>query len=216
MKTERIVGELGKRFGPAVKVRTQYHVQIMLSSGTHDVWFGKFGLKWKLAGRSSVVRGSADMLWTALDNYQPSQTDLAKMKSASELCRQIESATQSTASMGIFGGIFVDAGFKDGKARIGVVKVEGEAVSAIRQPVEAANIQEAERLAIEEGIRQIGITGLFVFSDAKTVVESLGDLRVKWIERGLNKHADKMANLRGVKRSAVRSNVALAGLGGAA
>ncbi len=146
-----------------------------------------------------------------LDGYKSSNTDLTKLQESitAALCKFIDEAGKYAARENIRRAVFVDAGFKDGKARIGIVRLDGDDVLAVRKNITAPDIHEAEWIAINEGYslaQQMG-NDVPVYSDSQSAVDRAkqtletvslgGGVRVHWLSRKQNKHADHMANMRG-------------------
>lgn len=216
MKIEQMMTELGNRFGKAnLRINTEFHFQVIDGRKIHDIWRGKAGLKWKLSGMAHTQSGAPEKLLQALQKHNGSETDLSKIQAAVELCRVIDKASSALAGIKVTRAVYCDAGFKEGRARIGVVLIDGEYLKAERKTVQARDINEAEEIAIEHGSAQaeeyeaynIQCAGksLSIYSDSQTVVNRLaarrpaGDRKILWIGRGLNKVADKVANLRDAK-----------------
>jgi hypothetical protein len=201
MKRVKMIEELVRRYGQAnVVIRSEYHMQVLTATKPHDIWFStKDGLKWRLAGKQQTEFGAPEKLLQRLDQWNQKDTDFGKMQSAVALCNLIGEVSRIAARERITRAVFVDAGFKDGAARVGVVAIVDDEVTAWRRTVSAADVNEAERKAITVGMlltEGIDIT-LPIYSDSQNAVQHFGNARVKWIPRGNNKHADRMANLRG-------------------
>ena len=199
MRAPELIEKLGNEFGREnVLVHSEFHIQVVSGKQKHDVWLTRFGeLKWRLKGGRDTSRGSPEKLIDTIKQHNPLRTDLADMQFALALSRSINQAGALAAGHGLTRGVFCDAGFKDGKARGSVVKIDGEYVIANAFPVLADNIADAERQAIGRAMEwyQDDIT-LLIYSDAKNVVDAMNCTRVKWIPREQNKPADNLANLR--------------------
>jgi hypothetical protein len=203
MTIKEMLTELGNRYGQSnVVVHTEYHIQILRPGKPHDIWAGtKTGLKWRLAGQHDTQSGSPEKLLAKLADYDEKNTDFSKMQEAVYLSNLVGNVGVIAAREKITRAVFCDAGFKDGKSRIGLVRIDGEDVTAIRRGVtwdDIRTINDAECLAIEMGIELANELGpdVPVFSDSQTAVNLAANPRVKWVPREKNKHADKIANLR--------------------
>ena len=195
-----LAAEFGKE---NVLVHSEYHIQLAISGTTkkHDIWLTKFGqLKWKLCHPRDTASGSPEKMIRRFKDYSPQHTDLAEMHSARDLCTAISRVSALAAKNQIERGVFCDAGFKGGRARISVVAILGERVEAVGLPVEAKDINEAETAAINYALTHYLDADLVIYSDSQSVVNGLQNPRVKWIPRENNKPADSLANLRGNKR----------------
>lgn len=194
--------QLASRYGKEnVKINTAHHLQILDHGHKHDIWRGKEGLKWMLAGSRRVHLGSPDRLLQDFNNYNFVNTDMAQMAAAIELCRVIDTANRIFARKKITRAIFCDAGYKSPAARIGIILIDGSYVNAIRREVQGvADINEAECKAIDEAIVlscQYSPDNLLdIYTDSQHAVNVFKSPRIKWIDRGNNKAADKLANLR--------------------
>jgi hypothetical protein len=201
-----LVALLRDAFGKdCVLVRSPHHVQVEHNSKRHDIWIDSaHAVKFKLAeqaGRATLASSSRELL-AAIMGHEPAKTDLAEMRRALELSELIDSAKAALPFSGLKCAVFVDAGIKDGRAQIGVVRVsleqDGEHVRAESHPVTASNSTEAEQKAIEFALGWAAM-GDTIFCDNQVAVErarkTQGD-RVRWLPRGQNEVADRVANLR--------------------
>ncbi len=193
MKSEEIVKRLVDVFGSEnVLIRSQFHIQVRDSRGLNDIWLNKFGqLKARIFGNSSIIED------TSLKNIiqrlkQLKKTDLQLMKDILDLAKVVK-FTEQIASQNE-SVIFTDAGYKDGKARIAAVYVNGFEIEMKSKLIEIENIFLAEIQAIQLGMSMhINAT---IYNDNQTAVQKINDSRVKWICREENKVADKFGNLR--------------------
>lgn len=202
MSNEKLIKAIGERFGQnALKFHNANHAHVFENGRRHNLWFTKTGLKWQLDGQIHARQGPAENFLRAIDAMPRTETDLGKMKSALEMCEMVGRFAESLANIDAKRAVFCDAGFKDGRARIGVLLVNGNDMHAVRRAVDCANISEAEREAVVIGLTladQIDPT-ITVYTDSKTTAESFKSSRVAWIPRQQNKMADGLANLRGRK-----------------
>jgi hypothetical protein len=136
MTSERLVEFLAERFGKErVRVNSEFHVQVLNGTAKpHDIWITKHReIKWKLSGSRDIrTRGFPGKLLNDIEGYNPKATHLAEMKSAVELCNFIGIVTHIAEQQKIRRAIFVDAGLKDNRARIGLVILDGDDVFAER------------------------------------------------------------------------------------
>ena len=201
-----LVQLLRENFDPdQVIVRSPHHVQVKQQTKLHDVWIDSYNLvKYRLSGQSgrAVMARSAQALLGAIRGYDHNSSDLVNMRKALELSELIESAKAALPLSGLPAAIFVDAGFKDGKAQIGVVEVlidrDGEHVKAESHPCAAASNDEAERAAIDFALAW-SAPQLIIFSDSQGAVARANKThagRVRWLPREQNKIADRLANMR--------------------
>jgi len=188
----------------------------------HNIWIDSANVvKYKLAdqaGRAEIARSSPRLL-KAIGGHKHAKSDLAQMRRALELSELIDSAKAVMPQSGLTRAVFVDAGINGGRAQIGVVRVamelNGEHVRADSHPATANNSTDAEQTAIEFAIGWAE-PGDIIFSDNQTAVDqarrAYGD-RVRWLPRGQNQAADRVANLRckGRKRRGKRKKKANAG-----
>lgn len=209
----QLVTMLGNHFGrERVLVHSPYHIQITIAGADpHNVWINDCGVvSYKLGGSRGRARvaSSGTVLFRELDKLAV-QTDLDHMREALSLTELIGRSERDLKGFCLQEAIFTDAGFKDGKARIGMVYIkqtpDGPVVKAQATPVDAANIHAAEALAIKAAMITFNSHRTIpTFNDNKPEVEraqaTYGSC-VRWIGRGENKVADKLANMRG-KRGA--------------
>lgn len=198
MKADRLVEILSAEFGKeSVLLHSEFHIQVVSGTKKHDVWLNKFGeLKWKLAHSRQTVSGSPDRLIRRIQDYEPTKTDFANMQAAQQLCNVISRVGRQASNKGIRNGIFCDAGFKDGKARISIVAILNDRVEAFSDNIEADAIHTAERNAIEIALSKYTDPTLPIYSDSQSVVKAFGTDRIRWIPRDENRPADSLANLR--------------------
>ncbi len=211
MKTRQMFARLAELYGQgAITVHSQYHVQLTTSAGeTHDIWFTKNGsMKWSLALKREVRGGSQDQFLAAVARYRSGDSSVAQMTAAMAVVRDVERAADVFRANGITYGCWCDASFKDGRALIAAVFINGEEVTSVRRPVKAEDVHQAERFAISAGIELAGgPTGsptVPVYSDSRYAVSHFqGDERVRWVGREGNVVADKLSTLRAADRLAI-------------
>lgn len=191
---------LAEAFSPeAVKVCSQYHIQVSTRGGKHNVFSDKSGaLKMQLHGkRHPKSYASVRAIITAIQSYDPKSSDLSRIKSAVDLAEFIGVAKHYMPD-GADCAVFVDAGWKDGIGNIAIVELRrmplGIRVIAHSEFIETESSHTAEMQAIIEGLAFNTLAT--VFSDCKSAVDSHPCDRVKWIPRERNKIADRIGNRR--------------------
>ena len=190
-----LIKKLGDKFGPGnVRICSQFHVQIKDGSAVHNLWDGKDGYKVQLSGKKKVRPLPLHQIISYLASYNPAQhSDIARMEEALALSQLINRAARQQAD-----GVFVDAGFKGGKAKIAVIMISGDKMSAESYITTAADSTSAEIAAINFALTyDPWKTGhsLPIFTDSQNAVSMLKNPRVKWIRRDFNV-TDRIANLR--------------------
>ncbi len=205
-----LVRLLGDTFGKeSVIVCSPHHIQVRQQSTLHNIWIDASQIvKYQLAGQAgrAVIATSPQQLLGAIRGHDHADSDLVNMRKALELSDLIVSAKSALPLCGVSRAVFVDAGIKDDRAQIGVVQVgreaDGEHVRAESHPCDAKTSSAAEAAAIEYASTWAAPETL-IFSDNRTAVERArkthGD-RIRWIPRGQNRVADRVANLRGKKK----------------
>ena len=193
MNAEQLVQKLTKRYGDRVKVRSQYHIQVTSDKGNHDIWMNKEGyIKFKRAGDRNVNEGIGPSgIYKQID--RTGSTHVEKMQEMLDVTKTIENAQLAAKSIG--DGIFTDAGWKDGTAKIAVIMIEGTSIDAkVRVITDVEDINKAEFHAIELGLSMNNL--LTIYNDNKGVCEKHEDERVQWLSRKYTKAVDKIGNMR--------------------
>lgn len=170
-----------------VLIRTNYHVQIEVQDGYHNIWFNKRGqIRCQLYGQDMAYWCGAKELLEWLKKYDYAKTDLAYMQSLSKLISEVSGKK----------GIFVDAGWKAGQTRMAVIRSygDGDMDITVRCSKAATNI-EAE-IAVIKLAMNLYCEPVPIYSDCKTVCDQFE--RAVWIPRKQNKEADHLGNMRGV------------------
>jgi hypothetical protein len=172
----------------AAIVRTQHHIQLPCGNGFHDVWIlADNEIKWRLYGNRSiqVVEGSPEKLLHKLTSYDPSKSDLSWMQSLTAFLKRIEGKT----------GVYVDAGWKKGKAKICAVRLgPNDEKDIYVRTISALNIGDAELAAIKLAV-VAWPNDLPIYCDNKQAVDRWPEVAT-WIPREQNKVADKLGNMR--------------------
>lgn len=178
MNPKAMIDALGAKY--QLIVRTQYHVQIAVQGGYHDLWITKQGLRVKLYGqRENNFIIDIDALFARLAGYNYDVTDQAA------LMAMIRKAGSKK-------GIFVDAGFKNGNCRLSVVSIHDDGMDICVRNTKAQTSNDAEKMAIELAM-QLHPDDRTIFTDC----QGLEGGRVKWLSRKSNKEADKFASMKG-------------------
>ena len=171
--------------GYGVQVRSQYHAQIACGPGFHDIWFTKYGLKFKAHGQRSSVEVSLRDLLNGLAKYNYETTDLGMME-AVRFAKQLPLTT----------GVFCDAGWKAGTAKLCVVvKRSSPESSQIHWKEAAATSSYEAELAAFLWACELVPGEQYIYIDNSQVVAN--HPRAKWLNRKQNREADAMSNLRG-------------------
>jgi len=192
MNAEQLVKKLTERYGDRVVVRSQYHIQVTSDKGNHDVWINKHGyIKFKRAGDRNVHEDiELSGIYRHID--RTGSTHIEKMQEMLDITKTIESAQHAAKTIG--NGVFTDAGWKEGKAKIAAIVIEGENIDAKVRVVSTKDINEAELYAIELGLSMNN--QLTIYNDNKGVCEKHEDSRVQWLSRKHIKAVDKLGNMR--------------------
>ncbi len=195
MNSSQILEIIGSQY-PLI-VRTECHVQIQLDKGKyHNFWPTRDGLKVRLYGMQDTnIYHNPEKLLRKLKVYNyKTDSDLSQMQYLERLLIKFKAAER--------GGVFCDAGFKDGQSKIAVIRIhEGDTDMHIRHSLNCNTNIEAEVLAIKVALN-LYPNAPEIFSDCKPAVEDIVvafphlETVVKWIGREQNRDADKLANLR--------------------
>jgi ribonuclease HI len=211
MSPERIVRCLAERYEKKqIKICSPTHVQVLTSKGPHNIWPTTH--KYQLAGKVKVSRfRNVKHLLGILGSHSYDETDLARMEKALEITEVIKLAKEINKDC-----IFVDAGHNprsnnNPNSRYGIVIILGERIIAESDVFYSKDNNEAERTAIIKAHQKrwsMHLTSLPIFSDNKSVVQSLTDKNypnIHWICREKNP-SDKIGNMR-KKPKSHRNNV---------
>ena len=198
-----LVDAFGKQ---RVRINTEYHITVIATKGkeNHDVWIPKSGgAKYRLAGarRPKVARHVADVISAiALVDGGHIKTDLTFAREAFDIAELVTDA-QAAMPADQQEAVFVDAGWKDGIAQIGFVRLKrvphGFDVSAASWPEVTKHAAAAEQSAIEHGASFA--PNAVIYSDCQTMVEQMQGVygeRLVWLPRERNRAADRIANRR--------------------
>lgn len=193
---KQLLEKLGQHFGDNVKIRSQYHVQVLSVKGAHDIWITKFNdFKFKRAGDREIKEDvSIDFIIKQISLQAPTSID--DMNKALDFAKFIKQCEQRQEK----GVIYTDAGFKQGKAKIAAVFVDSDAVDARSKTIIVDSIIAAEIAAIELGLALHD--HVIVYNDNQGAVakfhneDNFYSFRVKWLPRTETKVADKICNLR--------------------
>lgn len=180
MDPARLVESLNK-YG--VLVRTRHHLQIPIGKRKyHDIWINDRGeIKIRMYGLGRAVATTLEDIDRRLEGYKYDSTEQSSMEVAT-LLRRSERIC----------GVFVDAGYKDGRGRIAVIRRRGTEIDVRVRDIEGlSGPGEAEERAYLLGRELWPLEQLF--TDSKNVALKYG---ATWIPRKLNREADHCSNLR--------------------
>lgn len=190
-----------------VRVNSEFHLSILpVGNGQpHDIWLPRTGaVKYKLAGgRKTREAKDVDAVVKAIVQSETSgeKSDLTEAREARDLATLIAESTRNLPS-DINEAVFVDAGWKNGIAQIGFVRLlrveNGIDLAAASWPERCESPQAAEMAAIEAGASFA--PNAMIYSDCKVLVDQLdGEFQgwLRWLPRERNKAADQIANRRG-------------------
>lgn len=197
-----LVASLVARYGTAVLVHTQYHVQVETPVGKHDVWVNRRNeITYSLAGTRDVTKGvGLTNLLKALSKWDASHTDLAKMQNAMAVTQAINRAVMLRQELKADTVVFTDAGWKPpSHGRISMILIDGEHVKAEAFPIVVKSISAAEYEAVCGGLKLHPTCPVYTDSEGTAHAFKKKTTRVQWISRTQNKAADGLANLRGRK-----------------
>lgn len=187
--------ELG---GDSVIVRNEYHAQVKAGDKHHNIYMdGAGAISWRLAGHRGVERGRPGTLVARLKAYGPEKSDVSQMQQALDMAHTVRGLLAKSEEAGIVDGVFCDAGWKPGDARISVVSIQPDEVRAVVRKVQAATSVVAETRAVELAMELY--PGRQIYTDCKHVAQRFARLGVSHIPRTENRAADKLANVRGKK-----------------
>lgn len=163
-------------------VRTQYHAQIAVAEGGyHDIWMGQNGLKLKLHGQRNPVSTNVNRAMDKLDKWTYKNTDLSNLRALENILHKVHGKL----------GIYVDAGYKDGKAKLCVINMRTPTTWEVHvDEITVDTSQAAELAAINMA------ANLWPEGTIHTDCQALEGGRVKWIPRESNREADQFSNLR--------------------
>jgi hypothetical protein len=193
MKPDKLITLLSSCFNGRVKICTQYHIQIDSNKGPHDIYINKnYQLKCKFAGEITPQTLKLDQIIKKIQSYPYHKSQLDHMKESLDFAIFIKQSEKDANTTGP--AIFTDAGFKDGKARIAAIYIDGSDIKAISKLIPCINSSTAEESAILLGCSMDPFAT--VYNDCLSTVSSYNVPRVKWLPRTQNKAADKISNLR--------------------
>lgn len=214
MKKDKIVEQLVATFGASVRVHTEHHMQVSAGENQwHDIWVKKDNLIiYRLCGkRSSKESYSIKDVIGVILHYKQKNTDIAAMRNALRLGESIQMAHDVLSDHKLKNAIFVDGGWKEGKAKIAAILVRKNGDSDVKvRHIECKSSSEAEMFAMLLGyeLRQTrdsqGIqhddTEIPIYTDCQPIFThpDLAHIKNKhWIPRSRNKSADHLGNMRG-------------------
>lgn len=180
----RLLKELGTEY--EVIVNTPHHVQIPCAKGKHNIWITKNGdITFQPVGEREGHCTTPKALKEELKRFDYAKTDQGKMEEVIAFIRNVP----------IKEGIFVDAGWKDGRGRIAIIRIKNGNIDVHIRQVRCKSAFEAEDMGIIFAAKTFPPDEP-IFNDCKAAVEKNAP-RAKWLPREDNKDADKLSNLRG-------------------
>lgn len=188
-----------------VKVCSQYHIQVQNQKGKNNIWLNKNGfseLKFQAAGDRNVVEISISEIIKRLK--LPKTTHFDEMNEILNLSSFVHNVEVLLKDVEDEQCIFVDSGFKNGRAKAAAVLINKKELSMdiCVRITQCNNSYEAECFAIEIGLglklRQDN-KHLKIYTDNQPAAEKYKMNNVIWIPRKENTVADKLSNLRDKK-----------------
>ena len=195
MRSQDVVSRLAAEFGKdRILVHSQYHIQVTTPDGPHNVWLTSTGsLKYQLCGQRTSIEAGIDRILSQIRNWNFDKTEVYGMRQALDLSAFIRKVELAAKMLKARQAIFVDAGWKGGKARIGIVIIDGDRVMAESFPMECSSHNDAELVALREGLSRCR-EGFLVYSDSRNSVDAVQDERARWIPRSQNRAADRISS----------------------
>lgn len=204
----KLVSSLVSAFGSSsVRVNTEFHIQVQsksIGNGWHDIYLNAKGdMTLRLKGkRGGVIARSAKDIISRITKYQETKTELASMKEALKLGESIQHANRVLVDHSLHSAIFVDGGWKDGRAKIAaiLVKDDGDVDIKVRS-IECGSSSQTEVRAVLLGyeLRANEDNDIPIFTDCQAVLghSLLSHVdNIHWVPRNRNKGADRLSNMR--------------------
>lgn len=214
VKKDKLVEALVNAFGAAaVRVNTEHHVQVASTpAGWHDIWISsKNGLKFSLQGKRSIKTDiTVNDIISRIDGFNSTKTDLAAMHEALRIGESIQHAQSVIHDRKLDRAVFVDAGFKDGKAKAAAIFItlDGDVDVRVRNiQIESSSNAEVRAVLLGMDLRNelCDDTSVPIFTDCQAIFghKDTKDVEnVHWIPRIRNKGADRLSNMRKKKKGA--------------
>lgn len=189
MAPEDMLKKLAEEF--TCIVRSPHHVQIDLGGRRyHDLWLTKQGcLKVRLYGDDAASVVQADgfpQFLTAVRHHDLSTSTLGSLKAIERTIKRAECAPA--------GSIFTDAGFRQGIARIAVIRSRADGFDLSVRRAQCDTSLAAENLAVALAV-QLYPGDDPIHTNARVLHGALNG-RVVCIHKENNREADSAANLR--------------------
>lgn len=200
MKSEKLVKILAVHFSRnQIKIHSEYHIQVITKKGKNDIWLTKNGeIRFKPYG-SRKISDIHDINRIIKRLKTPEKSHYEKMKDVLNLSEFIKKSEEISKQFDDNKNIFVDAGFKDGKAKVAAILFDNlkETMDIKVRTYQCENSYKAECIAIELGLSMlVPLETINVYTDNKPASEKYSNFPVKWISRKFNKIADSLSNLR--------------------
>jgi hypothetical protein len=166
----------------------------------------------RLKGKRSIAQVySTKEVINRITQYQESKATIAQLHEALKLGECIQHAHRVLIDRALEAAIFVDGGFKNGKAKIAAILVRdnGDADMRVRTvacPTSGHTEMRAVLLGYELRQEEDDMFDIPIFTDCQSI---LGDSmishvdNVHWVPRARNKGADRLSNMR--KKSMIAS-----------
>lgn len=186
MTVEELLAILRSKFN--VQVVGVYHVKIKTKEGVHDLYINSNGrMKFQAYGQRTPVIVTIDQLLTQLETYSYDQSDIALMNYVAGLLPGYEGKS----------GIFCDAGYADGKARVAIIRGHHGDYDITVRLIDAESCFHAEDWAVKKAI-ELYPGDEPIHSDNQEAVR-MNQPRAVWVPRSQNREADTFGNMRGKK-----------------
>lgn len=207
VKKEGLVAKLVQQYGEdAVRVNSQYHVQVAAKEGGwHDIWFNQWNeKKIRLHGNRTIYPNSSNQnILNILSGHVASKTNLAAMHVAKDMGAKFRKVFRAAELDKLATAVYVDAGWKEGVARISAVFLAdgGDTVEAKVITINTKDSNEAEARAVDLGSVLRPDPGVRIFTDCQSVADTTPVPNVKWIPREDNKMADNLSSTRNRRKT---------------
>lgn len=185
---KKLINDLQEKYN--VIIRSIYHIQIDIGVGKHNIYFNHHGdIKLQLYGIQHPLDVSPVEIMQYLEQYKYEETELSELKSVHKLVKEFKLTKKV--------GIFVDAGYKNGFAKIAIIRIyEGRDFDISVRHTICDKSHLAEILAIQLALKHYP-DETKIYSDCISAVKIINNPRVEWLARQHNKTADSYSKLRG-------------------
>lgn len=206
IERQKIVAALAAAFGEAaINMISDSHIRIeSVGLGWHDLYFADNG---DMALRLKGKRGAAEVvsakdIISRITIYQETKVGLAEIHEALKLGECIQHAYRVLIDRRLEAAIFVDGGWRDGRAKIAAILVRdsGDSDICVRTvECQSSAIAEVRAVLLGYELRKDDDMDIPIFTDCQTVlghtmVSHVGNIH--WVPRIRNKGADHLSNMR--------------------